>query len=347
MKLFSKHTAHIILNIFLILYMTSSLAAKVSHPTQPFPSPLQSFINEMVQKYHFDASYLNNIMSQADILPPVISHVEKPAEAQPWDFYRKLFITKERIAGGVRYWQQHQQVLAAAERKYGVDPSIIVAIIGVESEYGQHKAQYQELGALTTLAFYHHARSAFFESELQEYLILTRAFQLPPTSLRGSYAGALGIPQFMPSSYLAYAVSYQNQSHIDLLNNHDDAIMSIANYLHARGGWQAQAPIAMSAQVSKTPPPAALISKTGKPNYALATIRQYGVNANPSLPGEQKAALIAMHDSDHEEYWLTFQNFHAIMSYNPRTTYAMAVYQLSQIIRDAYEGNRSIAAAGS
>lgn len=328
-----------ILSLVMVLWSPNSFAIdppKVIHPQQPFPPAMQQFINHMVLQYHFDRSQLNYIMSQAEIIPPVIHSIEKPVETTlTWDTYRKIFLTPARINGGINYWQQHQQTLADAERQYGVDPSVIVAIIGVETLYGTLKEHYQVLGALTTLAFYHQARSAFFENELEQFLLLTREFQLPPLTLRGSYAGAMGIPQFMPSSYRHFAVSYTHSPHIDILNNDDDAIMSIANYLH-QNGWLAAQPVAMPAQIAKSTPPPWLISKTADPNYRISTLAKFGITSPETLSLTQKTALIAMRDTHDQEYWLIFPNFSAIMSYNPRTSYALAVYQLSQTIRNQY-----------
>lgn len=337
-----RKNVSVLLSLIIICFsvFTSSIFAvdspQVFHPKQPFPPAMQQFINHMVDQYQFNRAQLNYFMSQADILPVVVHSVEKPMEtAVTWDKYRQFFLSPERISGGVNYWQQHQKTLATAQKQYGVDPSVIVAIIGVETLYGSEKERYQVLGALTTLAFYHQARSAFFEKELEQFFLLTRQFQLPVLSLRGSYAGAMGIPQFMPSSYRRFAVSYTNNPHIDLLNNHDDAIMSIANYLY-RSGWQANQPVALPAQITHNNPPEWLISKTANSDYRMATLAKFGVTSFEKLSPAQKTALIAMQDTRNREYWLVFPNFSAIMSYNPRTSYALAVYQLSQIIRNQY-----------
>ena len=307
------------------------------HPNQPFPKPINDFINHMVNYYHFDRDQLNSIMSQAEIIPPVIHSIEKPTEIEPWDFYRHIFLTQARISQGAAYWRLHQKVLKEAERIYGVDPSIIVAIIGVESMYGQEKEHYQELGALATLAFYHQARSTFFEKELEQYFLLAREYHFSPLVLRGSYAGALGIPQFMPDSYRSFAVSLLHQPQINLLTNHDDAILSIANFLSRKGGWIPSQPIASPVRMNSHIPPAWLVSASANPTYPIQLFNKYGITAQNKLSKNQKTALIAMHNTHNDEYWLVFPNFHAIMSYNPRTTYALAVYQLSRAIQEAYE----------
>lgn len=337
----SRFSFFVLLTFILSAWMTGIQANTQStsptlHPQQPFPPAMQQFIAHMVSEYHFDQKQLNDIMSQAEIIPPVIHSIEKPLETTvTWDNYRKFFLTSQRIKGGLAYWQQHQETLAEAQQKYGVDPSVIVAIIGVETLYGTVKERYQVLGALTTLAFYHQQRSAFFEHELEQFLLLTRQFKLSPLNLRGSYAGAMGIPQFMPSSYLRFAVSYTHNPQIDLFNNDDDAIMSIANYLHCNG-WQFAQPVAVPAQIAQASPPAWLISKTAAPQYRIETLAKFGVLSPTSLSASQKTALIAMQNTHRSEYWLVFPNFHAIMSYNPRTSYALAVYQLSQTIDNQY-----------
>ena len=205
----------------------------------------------------------------------------------------------------------------------------------LESRFGQHVGTHNELNALTTLSFYYPKRAKFFKSELTHFLLLTRHEKLNPTVLQGSYAGALGIPQFMPSSYRHYGINYSKNHTVDLFTNHADAIASVANYLN-QAGWIQNQPIAIpaknSGKIRKS-----LISETATPKYTIEQFRRYRVYPVKKQPKQLKAALIAMQNTDSREYWLVFQNFHAIMRYNPRTTYALAVFELSCAIKEAYE----------
>lgn len=320
---------------FLLFNLGSTYAAPA--PAQPLT--VAEFIDKMVIVHHYDRNQLTQLFQQTAYIPEVIDRLNKPFEEKPWDFYQHFFITPERIAAGVQYWHEHAATLEHASQQYGIPPAILVAIIGIETKYGQETGKYQELGALATLAFRYPKRAVFFQSELENYLLLTREYQLPPLSLYGSYAGALGIPQFMPSNYRRYAISYDNKNSINLLQNHDDAIISIANYLH-KAGWRPSQPIAVPAQITGPIRPW-LISIDAKPVYQLKTLNKFGVYASSPKSPQYKVALIAMHNThDHDtEYWITFANFHAIMAYNPRTTYAMAIYQLSQAIQKDYQAS--------
>lgn len=317
-----------------------SIQAKPSEPwlfPEPLPHNMQAFIDQMASKYHFNKRKLTQLLLQAQYIPQVLQSADHPMEKQTWDSYRKYFLSENRIRQGVNYWKTHQQTLQDIQKKYGVDPSIIVAIIGIETLYGKNSGRFQELGALSTLAFAYPQRSSFFQKELKEFLILSRDYHLPPLELKGSYAGALGIPQFMPSSYRYYAVNYSNNNKVDLLHDHSDAIASVANYLK-KSGWQENAPIAVPAK-AKHEIPAQLISKNAKNHQPLHQWLSYGIKINKPINHQTPAALIALQNTHNKEYWLVFHNFRAILSYNTNITYAMAVYQLSQAIREAYEKN--------
>lgn len=296
---------------------------------------INAYVNQLVKQYKFNKAKLTKIMDHAKYEPMVIHWITHPFEKKPWNFYRKFFVRQDRIDNGVKYWDKHQKIFNDVQDRYGVDPSVIIAIIGIESYYGERAGTYNVLNALTTLSFYYPKRQKFFRSELTEYLRLTRHEKLNLLLLKGSYTGALGIPQFMPSSYRHYGVDYSKNQSIDLFTNHLDAIASIANYID-QVGWVPGRPVAVPA-ILKRDVPKQLISKTAKPRYTLRQLRRYGIRPSVRIPSNTKAALIAMHNTDSDEYWLVFQNFRAIMRYNPRTTYALAVYELSRAIKEAYE----------
>lgn len=259
----------------------------------------KAFINDMVNKYHFNRTELNHLFYQLHPDDKIIRSVTQPFEQQPWSYYRNYFVTPKRIAMGVQYLRAHHQQLMALQKKYGIPAVIITAIIGVETEYGTHLGKYSVLQTLYTLGFYYPPRQAFFRSELAQYLLLTRENRLQMWKLKGSYAGALGIPQFMPSSYRHYGVSAYHHDTVNLFNN-ADAIASVANYFH-KMSWRANQPIARRLHS-----------------------RYSHVNRN--------AKRIVLSTQRGNSYWETFHNFRVIMRYNHNVVYAMAVYQLSQAI---------------
>ncbi len=307
---------------------TVEVAKTPARPTEK----IQNFIQGMVKNHGFSKKKLTALMNKAKYNPNVIARITHPFEKKSWDFYRSFFITKERIEGGVAYLKTHEKTFAAVKKRYGVPPSIIAAIIAVESKFGTHLGKYNELSALTTLAFYYKPRSKFFKKELKHFLLLTRKQKLTPEEIQGSYAGALGIPQFMPSSYRHYAVDYSKNKSIDLINDHNDAIASVANYLK-KAGWKTNQPIAVPAKIIGKVP-TKLISKRAKPKLTVDQLEDHNVFAVEKEPLKLKAALIAMQNTDSTEYWIVFQNFRAIMRYNPSTTYSLAVYELSQAIKN-------------
>lgn len=304
----------------------------------PKPLTVEEFVNKMVDVHHYDRKQLVQLFQQTAFIPEVIDRINRPFEQKPWDFYRTFFVTPDRIQGGVAYWHAHEQTLAKVSQEFGVSPAVIVAIIGIESQYGHEKGKYPELGALATLSFHYPKRAVFFQNELEQYLLLTQEYHLSPLSLSGSYAGALGLPQFMPSNYRQCAISYDGNPTVNLLENNDDAIASIARYLQ-RAGWKAHQPVAFPAQING-PVRRWLLSADAKPIYRIKTFEKFGVTSLQEQPPLRKAALIEMRNTHTQEYWLTFENFYAIMAYNPRTTYAMAIYQLSQEIEKAYHNGQ-------
>lgn len=314
------------------LHMSSANAADVEQRPE-----LRSFIDEMVKQHAFDRAELTRLFTQTEVKPAIIEAISSPAEKKSWRDYRPIFVNPARILGGVEFWNTHAQVLARAESVYGVAPEIIVAIIGVETRYGKNTGSYRVLDALTTLAFDYPERSTFFRSELEHYLLLAREEHLDPTVPKGSYAGAMGVPQFISSSYRRYAVDFDNDGRRDLWGDIDDVIGSVANYLSVFG-WQPGAPVAGRARVSGEKFNL-LIDEGLKPELSLDQLQHFGVSLDETEPlpasraGGARGALIALEGDDGTEYWVGMQNFYAITRYNHSALYAMAVYQLSQEIR--------------
>jgi membrane-bound lytic murein transglycosylase B len=293
---------------------------------------VQFFIKSMVKQYHFDAKQLTATMNQVHIQPQIIESMEKPYEKKSWNVYRDLFLTPQRLKGGLDYWSANQKTLERAQKRYGIPPEIIIAILGVETLYGERQGENRVLDALATLAFNYPKRSAYFTKELKEYLLLCREHQVPATLYKGSYAGAIGKPQFMPSSYRYYAVDFNNKGKRDLIGNNGDSIGSIANYFR-KHGWRVNEGIAQNAQLTgwrakhiRTNPRTA--------NYTYLQLVQAGVKPiTASQNHPKRAGLIELIRDDGKEYWLAYPNFFVITRYNSSPQYALVVYLLSQQLK--------------
>lgn len=312
----------------------SANAADIQRPE------LQDFIDRMVQQHHFERSALEKLLTQAEFRQDAIDAITRPAEGKPWYEYRPIFVTEARIKEGAAFMAANRDTLLRAEREYGVPAEVITAIIGVETRYGQHAGKYRILDALVTLGFDYPPRAEFFRKELEQYLLLTRENKLDPLALTGSYAGAMGYGQFISSSYRKFAVDFDGDKTIDIINSPADAIGSVANYL-AANGWDRAQPL-----VTFPTDNAAATSEDGdlKPNATLAQWRAKGYTIGPKLPDTTKAALITLQSTTGNEYWLGLQNFYTITRYNRSPLYAMAVYQLSQGIRDVDQPSRQAVA---
>ncbi|MDG4551891.1 MAG: lytic murein transglycosylase B [Candidatus Contendobacter sp.] len=297
---------------------------------------VQAFIREMAARHGFNAARLQAVFGRAHAQPSIIAAMSRPAEAKPWYAYRTIFVNPKRIQGGVEFWRANAAALARAEQVHGVPPEIVVAIIGVETQYGGNMGKYRVLEALSTLAFDYPRRADYFRKELENFLLLTRAEGIDPLTPRGSYAGAMGYGQFMPSSFRSYAVDFDGDGHRDLWRNPRDAIGSVANYFK-KHGWRTGEPVAVPAQVSGAAWPALVSRKLGQPQYSVASLQGRGVLPQTPVAGGQSAMLLEFQGREGPEYWLGFDNFYVITRYNHSQLYAMAVYQLSQEIRERHE----------
>ncbi len=325
----------LVIGVFLIIFALPGIGLSDESVLQR--PAAKAFIQNMIDQHAFDEQALKKLFSQARLLPDVIARITRPAEGLPWHRYRQIFIKENRITQGYEFWQQQHEVLDKAAAKYGVPAEIIVAIIGVETLYGQRKGRFKILSSLSTLAFDYPKRSRFFTKELEHFLLLTREEKLDPLMLQGSYAGAMGFPQFIASSYRHYAIDFDQDGQRDLLNNVVDAIGSVANYLH-KHGWVRDQPV--TRQVSVTGGDfAKLIDKGLKPHSKLADFANFGVSVDETLAPESKASLIQLEASEGHQYWLGLNNFYVITRYNHSALYAMAVYQLAEKIRRIEQKN--------
>ncbi|MFZ3018626.1 MAG: lytic murein transglycosylase B [Gallionella sp.] len=284
------------------------------------------FIDEMVAKHQFKRDELEQVFAHAQHRPAIIEAISRPSTARPWPEYRASFVNRQRIKLGLEFWHKYRATLRRAEKKYGVPQEIVVALIGVETIYGRNAGNYRVLDALTTLAFDYPRRADFFRSELEHYLLLARDQQFDLLSLRGSYAGAMGVPQFMPSSYRKYAVDFNGNHTIDLLREDRDAIGSVANYLLGYG-WIAKEGVTVRAEVAGTLPADIKTPRT------LADWAAQGVTAK--LAQDKPLRLLEFTVGEGKEYWLALNNFEVITRYNNSDYYAMSVFQLAEELKAA------------
>ncbi len=291
----------------------------------------ETFLADISGKHGFPREQLKQILLDAKIKESILKAISRPAEAKPWHEYRNIFLTEKRIRHGVDFWRQHQALLDKAEQSYGVPPHIITAILGVETFYGTRTGSFRVLDALSTLAFAYPRRAVFFGKELEHFLLLSREENLDPRQPQGSYAGAMGWPQFMPSSYRQYAADFDGDGKRDIWSNPGDVIASVANYFVSHG-WRPNQPVAV--KLSKPAPDMA--SNTLKAPFTLAYLKAKGISIQKSYPPKLKANVLKLAGENGDEYWLGFTNFYVITRYNHSPLYAMAVHQLSQAIRERF-----------
>lgn len=283
------------------------------------------FAKQVAQKNGLSEQALLKILNQAELKPNIVNAMNRPFEKLSWARYEKLYVRPSLISGGVKFWSQNQQILLSASKQYGVPSQIIMAILGVETVYGQNIGTYRALDALYTLSFDYPRRAAFFQKELAAYLVLTSQAGFDATTVKSSYAGALGMPQFMPTSYMHYAVS-NSAAYPNLFTNVSDIASSVANYLDQMG-WQKDKPVAIKADLSKN---VKLTEALKNNTYTLQEFKKYGIHAEVKMPGDLKANLVILDGQNGPEYWLTFKNFSVIKKYNSSNLYAMAVYQIAE-----------------
>jgi membrane-bound lytic murein transglycosylase B len=385
----------IIRNLLLVACATSC-AAWADYSEHP---DAVKFSQTMVERHQFESADVERWLQDAVRVDSIIAAMQRPAEkVKPWHQYKKHFINDLRIARGVEFWSANRANLERAEREFGVDPAIIVSIIGVETNYGRNVGSFRVIDALSTLAFDYYteieqreSRRLFFTAQLENLLLLARDQQQNPLTLKGSYAGAMGWGQFMPSSYRNYAVDFDGDKFADIWNNPIDAIGSVANYF-AEHGWQPGQAVALRA-VEETPLDNSdngssqtshqvatgdtlfaiaskygvtmaelqrqnklqnpnqifvgqrlkinthfTVNKLGRPTLTLDELRRRGLTPLEPTDGSRRALPLLLDGGSGDEYWLGLHNFYVISRYNPRVKYAMAVYQLSELIRSQHCG---------
>jgi membrane-bound lytic murein transglycosylase B len=320
--------------LFLLVFVAPSHAGNMAENPD-----VRSFILDMASLHDMNIGRLQTLFS--GITPnrrvlKLIAPPEKPTQ-RSWQRYRSRFLEEIRIQRGVEFWQTHAGTLRAAASRHGVPEEIIVAIIGVETLYGRDTGRFNTLEALATLAFYYPPRAEFFRQELEQFLLLAQENRAAPETYIGSYAGALGIAQFMPGSQRRYAVDFDGDGRIDLAHSVPDAIGSVAHFL-ARHGWQKGAPIAVPARLTGAPEPEWLEAGIF-PALPVAMLLQKGVEAD-AQPGDKVTLVDLVTPDAPTEYWLGHENFYVLTRYNRSSFYAMSVFQLAGEIRARKTGRR-------
>jgi membrane-bound lytic murein transglycosylase B len=327
-----------------LLLICSSFSTLAQAPAKVRLKPeVEKFITQMVQQHQFSESALRQIFAQLKGNEAVVKAINAPATSKPWYEFKNIFVTPTRTSGGVDFWQENAELLKRARDIYGVPEEIIVAIIGVESIYGKRTGSFRVVDALYTLTFEMPERATYFRSEFEQFLLLTRENGLDPLTVKGSFAGAIGMPQFMPTSYRRFAVDFDSDGKINLWENVPDVIGSVANYLHYFG-WVAGQPIVVPARIGGTEYKD-IVEKGFKPHLTLAQMLPKGVEPTESVPSELVAGLFALEIEQGQEYWLAMNNFYVITRYNRSKNYAMAVFLLANAIARERESQNSAQAA--
>jgi membrane-bound lytic murein transglycosylase B len=329
MEMDLKHT----LGALLLATLAAVCSAAPSAKTFADEPAVIDFARDLEQRHGFNADELLAQFAQTRPNTRVLELIKPPASPlqRSWERYRPRFLNDRRINGGVRFWQENRATLARAREVYGVPEEVIVAIIGVETEYGANTGSFRVLEALATLAFNYPRRADFFRTELEQFLLLARENNMDPLSMKGSFAGAIGIPQFMPGSQRRYAVDFDGDQRVDLSASVKDAIGSVARFLEQHG-WQSGQPVAFRAQTSQEPE-RSLIEAGIRPSLKVADLAAQGIVATAS-DSQANVALVDLVSPGREtEYWLCYENFYVITRYNRSSFYAMSVFQLAEEIR--------------
>jgi len=323
-----------ILTLSLVLILSTACQAG-EHPGA------EEFAAKASSELQMDHEEVILLLQDARFKQSIVDAMSRPAEGKPWYDYRPIFITDKRIRGGVTFWRENEALINKAAEKYGVDPQIIVAIIGVETFYGGNTGSYRVLDALATLSFYYpdtgNDRSDFFSRELMQFIMLGKEEGLPLRDVTGSYAGAMGMGQFMPSSYREYAVDLDGDGRRDLWSSMDDVIGSVANYLH-RHGWEYGEPITYRAIVAEGADMELVSRRDFKVKKTVDELAAGGFQSTEPVSGDILAAVARLEEEEGDSYWLTFKNFYVITRYNRSPLYAMAVFELSEAIRKDFGG---------
>ena len=313
------------------LVMTS-MASRAALALDTQRPDVQEFMAMMEQQDSFSAPRLRELLQSATTQPAILQAMDRPAEkAKLWYEYRPIFLNEKRLAEGVAFWTAHRAELQQASLQTGVPAEYLVAIIGVETSFGRLTGHFRVIDALSTLAFDYPPRAKFFQSELEQFLLLTREADIDPLAATGSYAGAMGAPQFMPSNYRRYAIDADHDGRIDLWTDWPDVFASIGNYFREHG-WNPGDPVLTEAELA----PDSAMTLDGRSlnlNETVGTLRARGIRFDTALPINARALLIAADEPDGVHWRVGYENFYVITRYNHSALYAMAVYELATALK--------------
>lgn len=314
----------------LCLLLSGAVAWAAAAPgAEPDPQ-VEAFIDTMVERHGFERTPLLRAFRESRFQPSIIRAMDRPSTALPWHEFRQRHINDARIQGGLRFWATHADLLERAAVQYQVPAELIVATIGIETRYGQATGSIGVLDALTTLAFGYPRRADFFRGELEQFLLLARESGFALNAVKGSFAGAIGIPQFLPSSWRRFGVDFDGDGRRDL-RQVADAIGSVAHY-YRQYGWRPGAPVAVRAEAGQSDLDA-LLEAGVAPHTAMAEYRRHGVLPQDAVDDAELASLFAVEGETGIQFWLGLHNFYVITRYNRSVNYALVVSELATILR--------------
>ncbi|SCK21366.1 lytic murein transglycosylase B [Vogesella sp. LIG4] len=297
---------------------------------------VQRFIDEQVASGEVSRAELETVFANVDAKPNVITIMDKPSTARPWYQFRPNFYNEKLLQEGVAFWQKNEATLQRAQQQFGVAPEMIVAILGIETRYGRVTGSFRLADVLSTLAFDYPRRAEFFRGELAEFFRLAHSENVNALSLKGSYAGAIGMPQFMPSSFRKWAVDFDGDGHRDIWNNPADAIGSVGNYFQQHG-WLVGDDVVVPVDVTPGAAIDELVADKFNLHYTVAELKAKGIVPRAPVRDEALAVLVPLEVAPGDtRYWLGLNNFYTITRYNKSTLYAMVAQELAQEIRNRY-----------
>ena len=316
----------------LLFVSTSFLTEGSENSAQDLTIVKYEIMNELIAEHGFDEQYVNNIFDEVEFLPELIESISRPAEkTKSWQEYRSIFLTPKRIAAGVLFANQHKELLDRVEQELGIPKKVLLGILGVETSFGKIQGRYEVINSLYTLAVGYPPRSKFFREELINLFYLSREQDFSISNIKGSYAGAMGAPQFIASSYRNYAIDGNEDGKIDLFNSWDDVLMSIGNYLN-RNGWDPTKDIMSKTNIDISLKEK-LASKTIKPKSNIGDLVTIGVPLDSKLDQTQKAQIIYLEGEQTKNSSIVgLHNFYVITTYNRNVMYALAVLELGESI---------------
>jgi membrane-bound lytic murein transglycosylase B len=323
----------IIVNRLILMGLVSVLSSSCFAEQHP---GAEEFAQKAASEFQLDQQEVLELLGNAEFKQSIVDAMSRPAEGKPWHEYRPIFLTQKRIDEGVEFWRENKALIEAAAERFQVDEQIIVSIIGVETFYGRITGNYRVIDALATLSFYYpdtgNDRSEFFSRELMHFMVLGKEENMPIEELTGSYAGAMGLGQFIPSSYREYAVDLDGDGRRDLWSSMDDVIGSVANYLH-RHGWEYGQPVVYPLNKDEEANLELVDKRDFKTKHTVEELANGGFTSDHELPPEQAVSLIRLEHEDADAFCMGFKNFYVITRYNRSPLYAMAVFELSEEIR--------------